>query len=236
MNITDINIDLYYNIPDSVEGMDDLAVATLIYEEACKYFDFKTEEDFAQFILKFQEFPTMKVPMKDKLVLNNLVYGALDFDSMTTGQYVDLDTYAKDFDYAKRFMSIIYRLNHLEPYIGSNEEAMDGIGILEYKGAINAYNEWKKEYVKMFPYLYEEVDNTNQEEKDENEVKFLTDEAHFAEEFGWYPMLFAAANEDFLKIDEVTAKPATEFLYFSNFLKRKATLDNNRIKNKSTTL
>lgn len=230
MNIVDINIEIYSRLPNNIEEMDDLAVAELLYDLAMEYYDLKTTEDFTEFFTKFQELPHSKPQMKEKLNLKGVVYEALDFDKMTAGQYIDLDFYCKEFEYAKRFMSIIYRVSHLEPYTGTNEDSMDGIGILEYKGAINAYNEWKKEYVKMFPYLYEESDSTDEEEETEDEVKFLTDEAQFAEEYGWYPMLFLASGENFLKIDEVTAKPATEFLYFVNFLKRKHQLDNNRIK------
>jgi hypothetical protein len=43
------------------------------------------------------------------------------------------------------------------------------------------------------------------------------------------PMLYTAANEDFLSIDKVVNKPAIEFLNFVNFYKRKCELDNERI-------
>jgi hypothetical protein len=42
-------------------------------------------------------------------------------------------------------------------------------------------------------------------------------------------MLYVAAKEDFLKIDEVIKKPAIEFLYFMDFYKRKSQLEIERI-------
>ena len=43
-------------------------------------------------------------------------------------------------------------------------------------------------------------------------------------------MLYVAAGERYLEIDEVTKSPALEFLTFMNFFKRKSELDSNRIK------
>lgn len=44
-------------------------------------------------------------------------------------------------------------------------------------------------------------------------------------------MLYTAANENFLNIEEVTKRPAVEFLNFMNFYKKKSELENERIKN-----
>jgi len=43
-------------------------------------------------------------------------------------------------------------------------------------------------------------------------------------------MLFAAANEQYLKIKDVVDSPADEFLFYINFLKRKNELEAARIK------
>lgn len=63
----------------------------------------------------------------------------------------------------------------------------------------------------------------------------MSEETAFAEEFSWYPLLFTAANEQYLKISEVTKTPALEFLYFINFYKRKCELDAERIKKSTKT-
>lgn len=46
----------------------------------------------------------------------------------------------------------------------------------------------------------------------------------------WYQMLYVAAKEEYLKIDQVVKTPAVEFLTFMNFYTRKTKLDNDRIK------
>jgi hypothetical protein len=42
-------------------------------------------------------------------------------------------------------------------------------------------------------------------------------------------MLYTAAGEQYLKIDDVVKSKASEFLTFMNFYKRKTELDNRRI-------
>jgi hypothetical protein len=44
-------------------------------------------------------------------------------------------------------------------------------------------------------------------------------------------MLYVAAGEQYLNIDEVTKTKAESFLTFMNFYKRKSQLDNKRINN-----
>ena len=231
--IDDININVYLDLPDGINDLTDESFVTLIYDVALKYYNFTSIDEFVAFTLRLQNISTVEADVKQVINKNGLIYSLIDFNSMSTGQWVDLDFYCKDFKYCKEFMSIIYRTNHLEAYTGSNASSMEDIGILEYRGAIKAYNEWKLGFVKSFPYLFPESDELDDEE-DDDEIKFLTDEAQFAEEFGWYPILYMAANEQFLKIDEVTNKSASEFLYFVNFLKRKSVLDNNRIKHRTT--
>ena len=83
----------------------------------------------------------------------------------------------------------------------------------------------KQRFISSCGYLYKE----RQEEIVEDPTDFIGDEEAFAEEFGWYPMLYIAANEDYLKIEEVLQSPAIEFLTFMNFYTRKSQLDAARI-------
>ncbi len=150
-------------------------------------------------------------------------YKLIDFDNMTTGEYIDLDFYYSDVKYYANFMSILYRANN-EPYNGSQPDLFKDVEFRFYNGAIKAYIEWKIEFIKNFKYLYSESSNETK-----SNVMGFSDEELFAEEFGWYPMLYSAANEDFLKIDEVTKTKAVSFLTYVNFLKRKNELEANRI-------
>lgn len=89
--------------------------------------------------------------------------------------------------------------------------------------------EFKQELIGNLQYLYSGTIG----ETEENQEKFISDEQAFAEEFGWYPMLYTAANDDYLKISQVVQSPAIEFLHFVNFFKRKTELEINRIKKQS---
>jgi hypothetical protein len=88
--------------------------------------------------------------------------------------------------------------------------------------------EFRKQFVTKFGYLYSE---SNQESEDRNEKRLISDEQAFAEEFGWYPMLYVAAGEQYLNIDKVIESKAETFLTFMNFYKRKTELDTKRINN-----
>jgi hypothetical protein len=88
--------------------------------------------------------------------------------------------------------------------------------------------EFREQFVKKFGYLYSE---SNQESEDRNERRLISDEQAFAEEFGWYPMLYVAAGEQYLNISKVIEQKAEEFLMFMNFYKRKTELDTKRINN-----
>ena len=66
------------------------------------------------------------------------------------------------------------------------------------------------------------------EQTEGNDFNFNS-EAQFQQEFGWYSMIYTAANEIFLNIDEVLKKPASEFLMYINFYVRKQELERERL-------
>jgi hypothetical protein len=86
--------------------------------------------------------------------------------------------------------------------------------------------DFKQEFVKPYQYLYTE----RSDEGEKQDISRYSDESQFSEEFGWYSMVFAAANENYLDITKVVDSPADEFLFYINFLKRKNELETNRIK------
>jgi hypothetical protein len=87
--------------------------------------------------------------------------------------------------------------------------------------------ESREEFIKPYQYLYTKRDPEG--EQDDKERRLISDEEAFGEEFGWYVMLYTAAGEQYLKIDDVVKSKASEFLTFMNFYKRKTELDNRRI-------
>lgn len=87
---------------------------------------------------------------------------------------------------------------------------------------------FKQTVIERNTYLYPERDNEVTESTDK--PKFISEEEAFTIEFSWYPLLFIAANEQYLNIAKVVESPAVEFLHFCNFYKRKTELDVQRIK------
>lgn len=78
--------------------------------------------------------------------------------------------------------------------------------------------------------MYRQRDEDEERLSKKEPIYKYTEEQVFAEEFGWYPMLYAAAKEDYLNIEKVLQTPANEFLTFVNFYIRKSELDANRIR------
>ena len=86
---------------------------------------------------------------------------------------------------------------------------------------------FKQETIDKFKYLYPDTDNTNSEERQNTNY---TAESQFSEEFGWYNLVFVAANEDYVKINKVLQSNAIEFLMYVNYYIKKQDLEKRRLK------
>mgnify|MGYP001212200171 CR=1 FL=1 len=174
-------------------------------------------------------------PLYQDFEYNGKPYRLVDFEKLSTGEFIDLEEYNK-LEQFVRLAHIIYRpateTGEIEKYEGASkyEDIFENIPYVLVAQGLKHFKEFRATIISNYPYLYPQVETTS--ENDDNDFNF-TEEDNFSEEFGWYSMLYVAANEGYLKIngyDNVIDSPAEEFLAFMNFFKRKTELDIKRIK------
>ena len=171
-------------------------------------------------------------PKEDSFEFNGVEYFAIDLDSLTTAEFIDLQNYIVDFEMVK-LATILYRPKEdLNNYQGTYKykDAFKDIPFYLVVGGIRDFVSWNKQNPEKYPYLYskEEV------EEDINNISY-TEADEFAEEFSWMSMIYTCAKEGFLNISghkDVLSSPADEFLAFMNFYKRKCQVETNMIKQK----
>jgi len=174
-------------------------------------------------------------PLYEEFEFNSINFKLVDFEKLSTGEFIDLEEYNKVENFV-RIAHIIYRpteeTGEISKYQGASKygDIFESIPYVLVAKGLRQYKEFRATIISYYPYLYptKEIEPEN----DYNEFNF-TEEDTFSEEFGWYSMLYVAANEGYLKINgykNVIESPAEEFLTFMNFFKRKTELDIARIK------
>lgn len=205
---------------------------------------FKLEDmnvvDFENFLNELQLILKQDAKFIQRFTLNGIDYGFVpNLDNIKTKEWVDIDLYQADPQNIHRLLSILYRpvkkqkwyhklLNkdryEIEEYNGTHNEFLQAP--IEVFLGMMVFLSFKDRVISNYQYLYPNTGNSRNKE----ELFRYSSEAQFAEEFGWYPMIYTAANEDYSKIPIVLESPALEFLTFVNFYIKKQELDNNRIK------
>lgn len=159
------------------------------------------------------------------------MYYLVGFDNMSTGEFVDLQSYIPENDYVK-IATILYRpKDDIENYQGTSkyENRFERVPYYLVMGGIKAFFDWNKQMPEIHPYLY------SSDKPEEEDSLIISDADSFAEEFNWYSMLYTAAKEGYLQINgykDVISSPAQEFLAFMNFYKRKGEVEVAMIKQK----
>lgn len=134
-----------------------------------------------------------------------------DFNTLTFGEWVDLDVYFNlGVDkHIYDILKILYPKNNVCK------------SVAEAQWIIEKFSEWRtyiyKQYAKLFGL-------DGQSESDESEKP-----EPMAIARGWYRIIVDLANNDVLKIDEVTEKPLKQILNFMALQKEKALEEQQRI-------
>lgn len=132
----------------------------------------------------------------------------MNLDDMTFGQYVDLDVYGS-FGIDKHFKDM---LDILAPEATT---AAQGLWVLD------KYNSFKKFILNQYRELFG-IDERVTEEAEETE----SDPMQTAK--SWYKVIVGLANDDVLKLDEVTDQPLKKILNFMALQKEEALKEQER--------
>ena len=120
----------------------------------------------------------------------------VDFNELTFGQFVDLDVY----------LSL-----GVDKHLGDMVEILSGHKLLASEACyiVDQYNQWRTHIYRAYKTLFglDEEDFDNAEESEDPK-----DKMHIAR--SWYKTIVGLANDDLLKIDEVTEQPLKKVLNF----------------------
>ena len=150
---------------------------------------------------------------KDKTPIGDMI----DFNKMTIGDFIDLEIYIAGGIH-----------NHIDPAF---EKLWDGV---EYDPDFSAHQIWFG-LTKYFNFRktifnkYKSLFGLDKQTKKQNDELHITNQNDVARV--WYKLLLILANDDFLKLDEVSDKPLIAALNYLAYDKDRKTEELNRIKN-----
>jgi hypothetical protein len=165
----------------------------------------RLDEEVLAFItgVCLQRMQVQDSPLETRIGLNDL----LDFDTMTFGQWIDLDTF---------FAKGVGR--HLSQIVGvlydQSPEAVSEWDVTWVWGAINQFAVWRESVYREHDEFFElrEPEDVGEVEEDRDPNIGLM----------WYEATLALADEDFLKIHQVVERPYKECLNYLTWKKAKA--------------
>lgn len=165
----------------------------------------RLDEEVLAFItgVCLQRMQVANTPLEARIGLNDLI----NFDTMTFGQWIDLDTFfAKGVGrHLAQIVGIMY---------GTEAEDVLKWDVAWVWGAIEAFRDWREAVYREHDEFFElsEPEDVGQVEEDRDPNIGLM----------WYEATLALADEDFLKIHQVVERPYKECLNYLTWKKAKA--------------
>ena len=153
-------------------------------------------------------------------------------DDMSLGEYIDCENYISNWEDMHKAMAVLYRPVNFKkgdkytiaPYKPSDDmaELMKEMPLSVVMGCTVFFLSFRESVVKGYPELYGEDDTGEQYQ--------LSSEGGFGKKWGWYQSIYALAQGDVRRFDEVTSLPLHQCLTFLTFEKEKNELEVNMIK------
>lgn len=167
---------------------------------------------------------------KDNQFIQRFKMGGVEFgfipnlDEMSTGEYMDLDTYITDWDTMHNAMAVLYR--PITNKLGNKYQ------IEEYKGSITYADVMRHApldvvlgamvFLHFRERLIEKYDKLFGNESGSAEY---SDQAQFGKRWGWYSSIYALAQGNVRRFDEVSKLPITQSLTWLTFEKEKTEIE-----------
>ena len=145
-------------------------------------------------------------------------YNLIDFDEMTFGQFIDIDTYISKGagTNLSKIVSVLY---------GAKEDKVKEWNVAKVWGALREVANWRTNIYKEYDEFFElnDQEDIGDVEVSEPNIQLM-----------WWESTMALANEDFLKVHQVVERPLREALNFLTWKKaqvQKQKLQNLKAKN-----
>ena len=167
--------------------------------------------------------------MINRFTVNDIEFGFIpSLDEMTFGEYVDIDTYIKDWKQMHKAMAVLYRpieakyddRYNIVAYDGEETDIMKDMPLSVCFSSI-VFLQFRNRVVANYDGLYG---------ADESDTK--TAIGGFGAKMGWYQSIFALAKGDVRRFENITRLNMHQCLMALEFIKEKNDLEMKQIKNR----
>jgi hypothetical protein len=172
-----------------------------------------------------------KLFTKENAFIQRFKMGGVEFgfipnlDDMTTGEYMDLDNYITDWDTMHNAMAVLYRpitnklgnKYQIEEYKGSvtYADVMRHAPLDVVLGAMVFFLHFRQRLVEKYDKLF----------GGESGAAEYSEQAQFGKRWGWYSSIYALAQGNVRRFDEVSKLPITQSLTWLTFEKEKTEIE-----------
>ena len=161
--------------------------------------------------------------------LGGIEYGLIpDFDDMSLGEYIDLDTYMGDWENMQIAMNVLYRpikerLGEkyiIKDYDVNTKEKLNEIPVDVVLGAVFFFIQFRDRLIQNYAGLFGGASEGQ-----------LDAQSSFSKKWGWYQSLFSGlAQGDITRVEDITKLNVHSCLYSLEYMKDKAELEAKQIK------
>ncbi|QDP49367.1 MAG: hypothetical protein GOVbin2669_36 [Prokaryotic dsDNA virus sp.] len=223
-NINDLTIEQFIDLQNTIEKTKDekevfkiLQIVSSLSKIPYKALKTIDEESIGKLIIYVNDLLNTEttIELHNTIRVEGKKYGVnTDFNNMTLGEFVDLETYSKNHtENLHKIMSILYRpyknkiVAEYKPDKSRSDLFLKKLKVKDIYGVFMKYVEFRNNIYKEF----EELFTIKTEELGVNSYNNL------GEKWGWYNHIYILANENILNINKVTKLPVYECLTFMSY-------------------
>ena len=176
---------------------------------------------------------------KENKFIQRFKMGGVEFgfipnlDEMSTGEYMDLDAYITDWETMHNAMAVLYRpitnklgtKYNIEEYKGSvtYADVMRHAPLDVVLGAMVFFLQFRERLIKQYDKLFGEESGSAE----------YSEQAQFGKRWGWYSSIYALAQGNVGRFDEVSKLPIHQSLTYLSFEKEKTDIEMKLINKRS---
>ena len=152
-----------------------------------------------------------------------------ELDSLTLGEYIDLDTFIGDWDNMEKAMNVLYR-----PILVSVKErySIDEYNVDNFADALDMPMDAVMSSIFFFVEFRARIIESYDELFGQSGNGTLDAASQFTKKWSWYGTIFALAQGDLRRFQDITKLSMHECFMMLSFMKDKADVDGKEIKKK----
>ena len=223
-SINDLTLEQFINLQKTIEKTKDEKEVDKVLEivstlskiplKALKTIDAESVGVLLKYVNDFLHTDTT-IEFKEKSRGEGKNYGMNPtFDALTLGEFVDLETYSKNWtNNLHRILAILYRPIKNKQVVDYTPDRERGDMFLKKLYIKDVYGTFVK-YLDYRTKLYEDFEELFTTGEKEHGINSYND---MGEKWGWYNHIYLLANENILNINKITKLPVYECLTFMTY-------------------